>query len=1581
MKKITSLIIAATTSVIAFSQEPSVEWKLNDIPPTFPNVPLGIPTGNYVKGQPLRLENDQFPTRLSGEDWWYSTNSARLNGVENGYYTAGYATWLDFKFDETQFGGCNVNLPSGFNNQRPVLINETLSAKLATVAKYSKNGQMIWCKAFFSADEGAYGSVSDDDGNIAVVGWSNANFDVQGQSIKLNPEQSVSAINVIDEGLCVSNKKKAVVSKIDSKGNALWTFAYSPLSLQQGQNTINEVVESEFLGVDIVLSSDGNYIISGWFLDNQGGSSIGIIKINSLSGVIMNRRIISILNNNNTQLISRVMSISEDPLDNGLILCGTIYRNSGGIWDGFVLKTDFNLNPTGSFGNSIYNTLIDGQAQTTSVFFIPNQSLISGQKHNIVYDCRRLANGNLAVVSGQNMRDGIGSGSNIGEGYLQIINQDGSAELNSSLINSSRDGLLQAFDFKIGIAPKIDNSINVISTISEGIIEGNPILESIMDQSKIAIGGNQSAEFYKRIDYYLDQTNFIKTDVTQSSALVSKFDLNGNLIWDKVVDSDNAGLQVYPGDWKEQECVYQIMEGSAGELVFVGNTSHNKDDYFIAKIAGECNSSTQFDVEPTGDEEVVEITQNTTWNSALFNGQTEIDVLGDIRVKSGVTLTIDGLIVKFADSRKAGITTRLVIERKGLCRVINGAHLKANDCPESMWDGIQVYGDSENTQTTNYQGKLFARDSKIEDAVIAVACVKREGFEKELLYGGGIVDIENCEFLNNLIGVEIRPYQNISSSGNLLNNKTRLIKNDFIINDLLNDPGYAFVPQNGQLEPRAQIAAVLAQGVRGVSIRGNLFDIQSPLFKDQNKGIGVQSWDAQLFVTSNCEDNSIPANGVCTNTTPNIFKNLWYGVHVKTIKNIVDMRINDNVFDDNHIGVALEGLANFSEVKENTFLIADRSTKLTSFSNIGIWTEDATSLTIEENNFENITVRPDNTSIGIRMRNSNNSSLTSVYRNNFDNLDVGVQTSSDNNNMQLDCNTFIHDENSLIDWHNFTGGQISTQGNCINVSPEVPVLNRFTGDYSNNPNERSIMSSTIPLEYRGYVSEYPVSNTVQNVFLESNCVTSIPDFSESCPSYVVSNSESQESLIALKFEDLVTEEELIDNNETEFLFNIIQNENANSIVTELLRVSPYLSDYILVSTIKSNKLNAVQLQQIIDANAPLSKAVLRNLLNPSLNISPALINRALELSSPFKEDFLSEIYKINTNIPQNVIQNIVNKNSPLTDFSLITLINSVNLTDSTKRSALLLNTPLSEDVNNILMNSSVAEWVIDDVNNSVFIASNPYDKSFATSTMMDNLNDMYFMEAEIKQEVNDLVRFYIGQENSTNAIALLEGINRPWSDLSLLSIYSELNLSSNFANKLTNLRALAVREDFIDNMSGVGSHINEICDTYEDLFNANNLYPNFVGLEDDSTQSSYIQTEAIEAGGLNSSYLNLLNLLEISSQKDLQAHNLEFDSNKSLFTSESSEEVPINNNSIIETLSLSVYPNPASSELKVVLDENFEKASITVYNAFGQEVLFRSIANYKNKCVINTSSLAEGLYILRFDADKISKTTKIIIKR
>jgi hypothetical protein len=77
-------------------------------------------------------------------------------------------------------------------------------------------------------------------------------------------------------------------------------------------------------------------------------------------------------------------------------------------------------------------------------------------------------------------------------------------------------------------------------------------------------------------------------------------------------------------------------------------------------------------------------------------------------------------------------------------------------------------------------------------------------------------------------------------------------------------------------------------------------------------------------------------------------------------------------------------------------------------------------------------------------------------------------------------------------------------------------------------------------------------------------------------------------------------------------------------------------------------------------------------------------------------------------------------------------------------------------------------------------------------------------------------------------------------------------------------------------------------------------------------------------------------------------------------------------------LNMTIYPVPANNEIAIEL-QNIQDYKVNVINSIGQKVKVSSVID-KDKMIIETNSLSNGLYFIEFIKDSFSDVRKVIIK-
>ena len=74
---------------------------------------------------------------------------------------------------------------------------------------------------------------------------------------------------------------------------------------------------------------------------------------------------------------------------------------------------------------------------------------------------------------------------------------------------------------------------------------------------------------------------------------------------------------------------------------------------------------------------------------------------------------------------------------------------------------------------------------------------------------------------------------------------------------------------------------------------------------------------------------------------------------------------------------------------------------------------------------------------------------------------------------------------------------------------------------------------------------------------------------------------------------------------------------------------------------------------------------------------------------------------------------------------------------------------------------------------------------------------------------------------------------------------------------------------------------------------------------------------------------------------------------------------------------LSLYPNPTQGELNISVSATTLPDSYTVFNSLGQTMYSAKVSNEAN-LTVNTSTYSNGVYFVKVNAGKHSKTLKFV---
>lgn len=1017
MKKTLLSLTTIIWSSLLFAQNydsPAVEWRVAECPHKYPTSPVFEPLSSdpMVQPQPgdnVRDYSIEYPFSKSGEDWWYSITPAIVGGVEIGYYVSGFSTFLNYNHVEDGSGGCKENLAKPIDPEindielqlrQPILgwNGEKLSTKLAAVSLYNKKGEMVWCKPQFFASEGAFNIKADNDGYTYVTGWTNTTIDIHGNPTPYNPTSTTAGL-ALTGTVCDANETKMIVGKISPTGNLVWANVYGMYDIGLSGYTNEDIVSIESVGIDLVIDNNGDIVIAGHTTSEiSTNEAVFLVKLNE-DGEIIKKTETSILN-----FHINVRSISM--YDDDYLVTGFAYGVSGtnpnDLKHGITLKFDSNLEPYSNttFGFNTKSGVFsdDGSSfSSVSIGTIWHENIYDppgANNHNYDFDAKQLANDNIAIVSLEDCNIGNFSGANFGVGFLRIYEPDGSGldatahptsepiRINTtSGLDYPYSGYITAFDLKIGLEPTDGNEITLITSVKDGdinSIENTPIFAQSMEVISNPLNPSTTPADFFDVGVYRPRGSMTEfyPDVTQTSALIANYDINGVLRWEKIIDAHDEPLQVYPGDWKEQECVYQVMKDEDGAYVYVGNSSDNKDDYYIGKIYSNCQLDIAYDVEPADPVANNIIEYNTggyvNWNPTFW-GTSDIYVRGEIHVKSGTTLQItSGLIVHFADGSQMDYDTKLVIE-PGARLIVNNATLTSTECPNAMWRGIEVWGNTSLSQQGSNQGAVTLTSATIEHANEAIQLWKPYDWTST----GGIVRATNSTFLNNNRSVQFLAYENIVS-GNVVNNQSYFTNCSFSVDDdFKRDKFYA----HGSLYK-----------VRGVRFTGCDFGDDRAGLTYAKMSNGLVSIDANYSVKGRVTGTITTPHDYYYDTNYDVgtFTNLLTGIEVMNANSQNTVTVDHNLFTNCKTGVRLSKVDN-AIITRNKF---ERITGGVNTTRYGVYLDQCTDYQVEGNEITSPHL-PAQGYYGIYVKNSGFDN-NEVYKNKVNNTSYAAIASAKN---------------------------------------------------------------------------------------------------------------------------------------------------------------------------------------------------------------------------------------------------------------------------------------------------------------------------------------------------------------------------------------------------------------------------------------------------------------------------------------------------------------------------------------------------------------------------------------------------------
>jgi len=582
------------------------------------------------------------------------------------------------------------------------------------------------------------------------------------------------------------------------------------------------------------------------------------------------------------------------------------------------------------------------------------------------------------------------------------------------------------------------------------------------------------------------------------------------------------------------------------------------------------------------------ISTNTTWTTPHY-------IHNELTIDAGATLMVKSTI-SFAKNAK------IIVKRGGTLIVdTNGKLTNYDDCESFMWQGIEVWGDVTKSQLTpGAQGKLIMKNGAIiENAIVAVSNLRKTATGYDPLYGGGIIQASNSQFINCGQSVNMMFYNNFHPTTNALLNDLSFFRDcKFIVNSSLAD--LTISPDK----------MVNLYNTIGVKFLGCEFKNITPV-----KGIAIWSIDSKYTVDDLC------LNPLCTSVKRNVFEGHKYGIYSSNSNPLLAAKINHAIFNNNtKDGVHIAGM-NYATVTNNDFEVNGALGAIAS----GLYLDNCKYYSVQNNNFTSTATY---SSVGIYVKDSKNGAHE-LYKNKFTNLNVGIMPLQNNSGtkivagvevlnmddgLTMHCNEFVSNSfdiaisspsASFPSSIAYVQGVQYTPPSSSSIDPKKLVRNIYSAPCSGlaTENKYYINNST-------YLTKAVFHASNQQAFTQPlpqpQCsdlnVNVIPTtkplvFSEDCPDNTTLVNSALSAKIVQLGNDVTAQKaalsNLIDGGNTNTLLNAINsNMSPGNLKNLLMSKSPYLSDEVLIAYItKANTPPNGHLKEVIVANSPVAAQV------------------------------------------------------------------------------------------------------------------------------------------------------------------------------------------------------------------------------------------------------------------------------------------------------------------------------------------------------------------------------------------------------
>lgn len=615
----------------------------------------------------------------------------------------------------------------------------------------------------------------------------------------------------------------------------------------------------------------------------------------------------------------------------------------------------------------------------------------------------------------------------------------------------------------------------------------------------------------------------------------------------------------------------------------------------------------------------------------------------NIILEENSELTISNSEIRLTNTSKIIVKpgAKLIVENTILDRI--------ESCLIQYWLGIEVWGNKDEGQTEEFQGKLVLNGATIEHAHEAVQ-LWNPGYYNT---AGGMVSAINSTFRNNHRAASFLSYKNMRF-GVEWNYESYFRKCTFENNS------------NYDMD-NSFMTFVTLWKVRGVQFTACEF-INSPAFPDSK---AIYTLDAGYKFQGECTGVVGPDGECISGWKPNTFTSFIKAIESSNTPDpsVIPYAINifDSEFDDNQYGIFMTTVDNAATILNNDFIIGDNGYanfekgECGYFSARGIQMNGSFGFAIEENTFDKANSTNSGDIVGVLVYECP-SELDDIYLNEFNDLTAGnqadgynrVSDDNDHNGVTYLCNENIDNEidiyvSNISKIIGAIGSYAEPAGNKLsNTDPQIQ--NNYTEEINyfwvNQPNEK--------LEYySNYVT--PIETTTIN-----ECLSNFGGGNGEDPKLILTDDEKitteQEYYQGNQDYEAVSSllEQLIDGGSTEttnLTIAAAQPSDTWELRSNLLGMSPYLSkDVLMDASDRPDVLPESVLFEILSSNPDeLRKTdLMEHLENKEQPLPDYMINILRQMASGVSAKTAligqkAQAFATKTKVAQSMIRSIKNE--------------------------------------------------------------------------------------------------------------------------------------------------------------------------------------------------------------------------------------------------------------------------------------------------------------------------------------------------